>query len=379
MTLKTADVKKPKIKAGPIDFTLLLTVVFLLAIGIIMVFSSSYYQASYYPFYDGYHFLKKQGMWAILGVISMIFFMNFPYWRLDRLSKPIIILAIILLVLVLTPLGVNRNGAQRWLNVGFTDVQPSEAAKLAVIVYLSSLLAKKKQDIKFFFKGLLPLLMLVGLVSGLILLEPDLSTAVSIAGTALIMFFAAGAKMSHLSFLGLAGIGGGAVLVLMEPYRMRRITSFIDPWADKLDTGYQIIQSLYALGSGGAFGAGIGMGKQKLFYIPEPQNDFIFAILGEELGYLGGVTVILLFLLLVWRGIRIAINAPDLFSCFLAIGMTSIIAVQVIINIGVVTSSMPVTGMPLPFISYGGTALLVTMTGIGILLNISRYGNYYKG
>jgi len=318
-------------------------------------------------------------MWAVLGIFSMVFFMNFPYWHLSKLSKLIMAAAVILLIGVLTPLGVTRNGATRWLSLGFTDIQPSEFAKLAMIIFLADILAKIKDRIKYFFKGLIPMLGLTGVICFLILLQPDLSTAVSIAGTACIMFFAAGAQMLHMSMLGLGGLGLGVVLVLMEPYRMRRITAFIDPWSDKLDTGYQIIQSLYALGSGGPFGVGIGKSLQKHFYIPEPQNDFIFAILGEELGFLGGMMVIVLFLLLIWRGARIALSAPDLFSSMLAIGITGIIAVQVFINIAVVTSSMPVTGMPLPFISYGGTALLVTMSGVGILLNISRYSNLYKG
>jgi len=378
MSLKSLPSKELKGKAGPVDFTLALTVIFLLTIGIIMVFSSSYYEALY-KFNSSYHFIKRQAMWAVLGIFSMVFFMNFPYWHLSKLSKLIMAAAVILLIGVLTPLGVTRNGATRWLSLGFTDIQPSEFAKLAMIIFLADILAKIKDRIKYFFKGLIPMLGLTGVICFLILLQPDLSTAVSIAGTACIMFFAAGAQMLHMSMLGLGGLGLGVVLVLMEPYRMRRITAFIDPWSDKLDTGYQIIQSLYALGSGGPFGVGIGKSLQKHFYIPEPQNDFIFAILGEELGFLGGMMVIVLFLLLIWRGARIALSAPDLFSSMLAIGITGIIAVQVFINIAVVTSSMPVTGMPLPFISYGGTALLVTMSGVGILLNISRYSNLYKG
>jgi cell division protein FtsW len=378
MSLKAAASKELKGKAGPVDVTLALTVIFLLTIGIIMVFSSSYYE-SFYRHNDYYFFIKKQAMWGVLGIFAMMFFMNFPYWNLSKLSKLIIAVAVILLIAVLTPLGIVRNGAQRWLGLGFIDIQPSEFAKLAMIIFLADVLSKMKDKIKHFFTGLIPVLALTGIVCLLILLEPDLSTAVSIAGTAFIMIFAAGAQMLHLSLLTMGGLGLGIVLVLSEEYRMKRITSFIDPWQDKLGTGYQIIQSLYALGAGGPFGVGIGNSLQKNFYIPEPQNDFIFAILGEELGFLGGMTVIILFLLLVWRGIRIAISAPDLFSSFLAVGITGIIAVQVIINIAVVTSSMPVTGMPLPFISYGGTALLVMMAGVGILLNISRYTNLYKG
>jgi len=238
---------------------------------------------------------------------------------------------------------------------------------------MAKFLSEPESDITSFRRGLLPMLVLMGAAFGLIMLQPDLGTGAVLLGATMMIVFSAGARMSHLAMLGAVGAAGFAGLIIAAPYRLKRILNFIDPWADPLGGGYQIIQSLYAIGPGGLVGLGLGMSRQKYNYLPEPQTDFIFSILAEELGFIGGASLILLFLLLVWRGMRCAITAPDTFGSLLAVGIVGMIAVQVIINIGVVTGMMPVTGITLPLVSAGGSSLTLMLTAIGILLNISRY------
>lgn len=355
------------------DFTLMIAVLILVIIGIIMVFSSSLYYSFYNFNADSYHFLKKNLVWAFVGIFAMIFTMNFNYKRYKKLAFPAYILSLILLILVLTPLGIDINGAKRWLGVGSITVMPSEVTKICSIIFVSYSLSRKSKDIESFFKGVLPYLLIIGLYVGLIILQPNLSTAITIALIIMSMLFVSGMRWLHVLLLGASGVGAIGVLIMIAPYRMLRFTAFLDPFKYPKDIGYQVIQSLFALGSGGLFGVGLGRSIQNKLYIPEPQNDFIFATIGEELGFIGCATVMLLFLFLIWRGIRIAIHAPDLFSCLMATGITAMIAIQVIINIAVATSSMPVTGIPLPFISFGGNSLAIFMAAIGILLNISRY------
>ncbi|SHK38572.1 stage V sporulation protein E [Paramaledivibacter caminithermalis] len=354
------------------DFTLMITVLILVIIGIIMVFSSSQYY-SFYNKQDSYHFLKKNLLWAIIGIFAMVFTTNFNYKRYKKLAFPAYIFSIVLLVLVLTPLGMNLNGAQRWIKVGPITIMPSEIAKICAIIFVSDTLTRKVKDIDNFFKGIFPYLIIIGLYVLLILKQPNLSTAITIALIIASMLFVAGMRWLHVVMLGASGVGAIIILILQKPYRMKRLVAFLDPFKDPKGDGYQVIQSLFALGSGGLFGVGLGRSIQNKLYIPEPQNDFIFATIGEELGFIGCVTVMLLFLFLIWRGIRIAIHAPDLFSSLMATGITAMIAIQVIINIAVATSSMPVTGIPLPFISFGGNSLAIFMGAIGILLNISKY------
>jgi len=338
-----------------------------------MVFSSSSVWALY-QHNDSLYFLKRQMAWAFLGFLAMIFFMNYDYWNFKKHEKSIVFMMFLLLIIVLIPgVGIKLNNARRWIGIGSLTVQPSELAKLGMVIYLAGGLERKHQDVTHFFKGVFPFLLVMCVVCGLILIEPHLSAAALIGMSTIIILFVAGAKMAHLLSLGLLGIAAVAVLTITEGYRMRRYLSFIDPWSDIQDSGYHIVQSLYALGSGGLIGVGLGHSRQKFFYLPEPQTDFIFAIIGEELGFLGAVFVIIMFVFLIWRGYRTAIAAPDLFGKFLAAGITTFIALQFIINIAVVTASMPVTGMPLPFISYGGSSLIITMTQVGILLNISKY------
>ncbi|KNF09922.1 stage V sporulation protein E [Gottschalkia purinilytica] len=360
------------------DFTLMISVILLVFIGIIMVFSSSW-PDGLYKMQDGYHFLKKQLVASILGLIAMIVFMNFDYWKLGKLSKLIFFGATILCLLIFTPLGREYNGARRWVDLGVINFMPSDAMKLGSIIFLSAFLAKRKEKMQSFKEGFIPAMMVIGFSCGLIILQKDLGTSATLAFTLVIIFFIGGAKISHLSTVGITGFIMLTLAILQpftpagERYRIKRVTTFLDPFADRVGSGWQVVQSLYALGSGGIFGLGLGKSRQKFFYIPEPYNDFIFSIIGEELGFIGCLTVMLLLLLVVWRGIKIALGAKDLFGCLLASGIVSLITIQALIHIAVVTSSMPATGIPLPFISYGGTSLMIYMAAAGVLLNISRH------
>jgi cell division protein FtsW len=365
----------PTKKSTP-DFILILVTFTLLAVGLIMVYSASAIWAEY-KFDDSFFFAKRQMLFAAAGIMAMFFIMNIDYWTWRTWAKAIVIICFVLLVLVLIPgVGNVRNGSRSWIGVGAFSIQPSEFMKLAMIAFLAKYLSERQKLITSFRKGLVPSLGLAFLAFGMIMLQPDLGTGTVMIGTCVVMIFISGAKISHFAVLGLIGLGGFAGLVLSAPYRMKRITSFLDPWEDPLGSGFQIIQSLYAIGPGGLFGLGLGESRQKFFYLPEPQTDFIFAILAEELGFIGGSFVLLLFSLLLWRGIRIALGAPDLYGSFLAVGIIAMVAIQVMINIGVVTGLMPVTGITLPFLSYGGSSLTLMLMAIGVLLNISRHARY---
>ncbi|WP_165442919.1 putative lipid II flippase FtsW [Senegalia massiliensis] len=354
------------------DFTLMITTIILVFIGIIMVFSSSYPDA-YYKLNNPYHFLVRQLIFAVIGLFVMIFFMNFKYSRLAKLSKLIFLVGIVLTALLFTPLGFKTGGATRWVKVFGYTIMPSDAIKFGAIILMATFLAKKKDGIRQFWNGLVPALLIIGFSAALIIIQPDLSTSATLATTLAAMLFIAGAKTSHLIGLGFIGVGGLYFAITAEEYRLRRMTVFLHPFEDPTGDGWQVIQSLYALGSGGLFGAGLGKSKQKFFYLSEPYNDFIFSIIGEELGFIGSVIVIILFLIIIWRGIKIALSAKDLFGCYLASGITALIAIQTLIHVGVVTSSLPPTGIPLPFVSAGGTSLMMFMACVGILLNISRH------
>jgi len=358
------------------DFILIIVTLTLLAVGLTMVYSASAIWAEY-KFNDSFFFAKRQMLFAAVGIVALFFIMNIDYWTWRSWAKVMIIVCFVLLVIVLIPgIGNMRNGSRSWIGVGAFSIQPSEFMKLAMIAFLAKYLSERQKLITSFRKGLLPALGIVFLAFGLIMLQPDLGTGTVMVGTSIVMIFISGARISHFVGLGLLGLLGFAGLVLSEPYRMKRITSFLDPWEDPLGSGFQIIQSLYAIGPGGLLGLGLGQSRQKFFYLPEPQTDFIFAILSEELGFIGGSFVILLFALLLWRGIRIALGAPDLFGSLLAVGIVAMIAIQVMINIGVVIGLMPVTGITLPFLSYGGSSLTLMLLAIGVLLNISRYSRY---
>ncbi len=356
------------------DLLLFIVVVILTAIGICMVFSSSYVMA--YKWYgDSYFFLKKQVLYAIIGLVIFFLAASIDYHCYKKLVLPILILSIILLIMVFVPgIGRSAGGARRWLKIGFFSFQPSEIAKFALILYMAeSLTRKHSEEIKTFIKGILPSLIIVMVIFLLILKEPDFSTSLIILGISFIMLFIGGTRIIQLFTLGIAAIPVGILILLKEDYRKVRLLSFLDPWRDPLDSGFHIIQSLLALGSGGISGIGLGESRQKYFYLPDQHTDFIFSIIGEELGFIGTLIVIALFILILWRGFRIAINSVDQFGTLLAAGITAMIAFQSIVNIGVVTKMIPTTGLTLPFISFGGSSLIVTMFCVGILLNISRY------
>lgn len=358
------------------DFILIIVTLALLTIGMIMVYSASAVWASY-KMGDSFFFLKRQLLFAGLGVVAMFFIAKIDYWVWRSYSKIILIVCFVLLILVLIPgVGLVRGGARSWIGIGAFSIQPSEFMKFAMIIFLAKFLAEKQKVITSFKQGLLPALSFVFVAFGMIMLQPDLGTGTVMVGTCIVMIFVSGARIFHFAMLGLIGVAGFVGLIASAPYRMKRITSYLDPWSDPLGSGFQIIQSLLAIGPGGLFGLGLGQSRQKFLYLPEPQTDFIFAILAEELGFIGGSFVLLLFSLLLWRGIRIALGAPDLYGTFLAVGIVAMIAIQVMINVGVVTGLMPVTGITLPFLSYGGSSLTLMLMAVGVLLNISRHSRY---
>lgn len=359
-----------------VDFTLLISTLSLVFIGIIMVFSASWPEAMQ-DFGNGYYFLKKQLISASVGLVGLLICMNINYKIWKKYALWIFILALILCAMIFTPLGREIKGARRWINLGFTTFMPADAMKVGAIIFLSKFLANKKDQISSLIQGTFPALIIIGISCGAIYVQRDLGTTITLAATLMAMFFVAGMNLIHLIFMSIGAIAFAAVAVLApgNEYRLRRIIAFTDPFAYKLDIGWQAVQSLYALGSGGLFGLGLGKSRQKFFYIPESYNDFIFSIIGEELGFLGTSFVIILFMILIWRGIRIALSVDDAFGCYLASGITALVTVQSLIHIAVVTSSIPTTGITLPFVSYGGTSLMIYMSAIGILLNISRYAN----
>lgn len=355
------------------DVFLVGIVLILLTIGVLMVYSSSHVWADY-KYNDALFFVKRQLLFVGLGMVAMYFISHVPYLLWHTYAKVILIICFLLLIIVKIPgIGIVRGGAQSWIGVGAFSIQPSEFMKLGLIIFLAVYLSKHQQKIPSLMKGFIPSLSLVFLAFALIMLQPDLGTGVVLVATCCLLIFVAGAKISH--FIGLMFIGGISFvfLIISAPYRIKRITAFLNPWEDPLGDGFQIIQSLYAIGPGGFMGLGLGNSLQKYFYLPEPQTDFIFAILGEELGFIGGLFVIALFIFLLWRGVRISLLAPDSFSRYVALGVVAMLSIQVMINISVVIGLIPVTGITLPFLSYGGSSLILTLISVGILLNISRH------
>lgn len=352
-----------------INYTLFIIVTILTAIGILMIYSSSAIPALK-RMNDLFFFLKRQMIWAVIGIVMMIIVSRIDYKNWDRLFLLIFGLTIFLLILVLI-MGKEVNGARRWLRLGILSFQPAELAKLTIIIYMARIIAKKGERIKDFMNGFLPVMSVVGLFVMLIMIEPDAGTAVTIGIIALSLLFAGGARLKHIMFLGIMMTPLMYTLVFNVGYRMQRLKTYWDPWKDPYNSGYQIIQSYLALGSGGLFGVGLGEGKQKLFFLPEAHTDFIFSILGEELGFAGGAAVIALFAALIWLGFVISLRAEDAFGKYAALGITIMIGMQAVINICVVTGLLPTKGIPLPFVSFGGSSLLVNMMSIGILMNIA--------
>lgn len=356
------------------DFLLMLFALILVLFGIIMVFSASYY---YSISQDGtaYSYLIRHSCWAVLGFGAMIFAASLDYRKLKKIAIPGLIVGVILLVLLFTPLGITINGATRWLGAGSITIMPGELAKPVAIIFVAWYLSEDPDRIKSIKRGILPVIGVTAVLAALIIKQPNLSTAITVCGIIVAMMLVAGMKWRY--FFGTAGIGAAGIMSILlfmkGSYWYTRLTSFTDPFADPLNDGYQAVQSLLALGSGGLFGVGLGKSIQKNLYLPEPQNDFILAVIGEELGFIGVLILIVLYCLFLWRGIHVAINAPDQFGLLLASGIVLMVAIQVILNIAVVTSSMPATGINLPFVSYGGNALIVFMFSAGVLINISRH------
>lgn len=368
--LATLEMSLPRV-AGKFDHLLLIVVLALICIGIVMVYSASAFTAARY-YGDASYFFQRELLWIALGLIVMLFMMRIDYRLWRKLSLPGMAIILPLLIVVLK-FGTMTYGASRWLSIGsFFSFQPSELTKLVLSLYIADWLARKGQQVGTFLYGLAPFVILVGIVLGLVLLENDMGTAIIIAAFATAMFFSAGANIVQF----LLALGCGGLIFLREAlkgYRYYRITGFLDPFKDVTGINLQLYQSLLALGSGGWFGLGLGASRQKTGYLPFPFTDSIFPILGEELGFLGCAVVVILFLILAFRGFRLARRTPDIYGSLLATGITTWLIVQAMINIGANTGTIPYTGVPLPFISFGGSSLIISLAGIGVLLNISRY------
>lgn len=366
-----SKIKNIWIKEKRTNVWLILMMTLLVVIGCVFVYSASSYSAKLN--YDNkYYFLTKQIIGAVLGFVAMFFTSRIDYNFYGKHRTFILIISLVLLSLVFIPgLGVANYGARRWIRMpGFT-IQPSEIAKFGFVVFCAGYLAKNKDIIKS-FRGILPILLVGAVVCLLIMLEPNMSITICVGLTMFLMLFIGGAKVKHFLILSVPVIALGVLLIVIEPYRMERLVAFINPWKNPQGEGYQLIQSLYSLSNGGLFGVGLFNSRQKYLFLPFSESDFIFSIIGEETGFFGCVLIILMFTIIVFQGIKIARNAKDRFGVYLAGGITLVIATQVLINIAVVTGSIPPTGVPLPFISAGSTSLVVFMSAIGILLNIYK-------
>lgn len=354
---------------------LFISVLILSIFGLIMIYSSSYIWAEY-KFNDAYKYVKQQGLFLIIGTVLMYYISKIDYHIYEKKAMKIFGICIILLILVLIPgIGSVRNGSRSWFGIGSFGIQPSEFAKLSLIILTSRYLSKSNKFLKDIKNGVFPILLILLFVFGLIMLQPDFGTGMIIVVSIIAILYVAGVNMKFFVGLGIIGVIGIIILIVIAPYRMDRITSFINPWNDPLGTGFQIIQSLYAIGPGGLLGMGFLNSRQKHFYLPEPQTDFIFSIISEEFGILGIIIVSTLFIFILHCGIKIALKCNDHFGKYLAFGMIFQMIIQSIMNLMVVVGLIPVTGVTLPFLSYGGSSLLISMISIGILLNISLQEN----
>jgi len=358
---------------GAPDYALLIFILTLVMAGVVMVYSASF-PLSLSRHGHGWFFAIRQLLWALAGLIALTVASYINYRKWQQASSVLLLVTVLLLLALYVPgIGVTVQGSTRWINLGLFNMQPSEVAKVTLVMWIAAYLAAQPDRLRHFWQGTLPILAVTALVAGLIFDQPDLGTAVAIVSVACLVLFVGGLPWGQIVSLGFLGSGLLALGIRTAEYRLERFMAFLDPWQDPLDTGYHIIQSLFAIGLGGAFGRGLGESIQKIFFLPEPHNDFIFAIINEEWGFIGGFVIVSLFGAVAWRGLRIAARAPDRFSALLATGLTSMIVAQAFINMAVVTGVMPVTGITLPFISYGGSSLLVVMGSAGILLNISKF------
>ena len=355
------------------DLILLFTILALVLSGLIMILSASSVKADRL-FDNSYHFFLRQIQYLFVALIFSVIIYKLKYEYVKKFAPYLLIFSFITLILVLIPgLGRVAGGSRRWLPLGPINFQPSELAKLIIVIYLAAYIDKNRDKMKNFSNGILPPVIVIGFIFLLILAEPDLGTAVTLVAVAGSMIFVGGIKIPLFIFSSISALALFLGAIYIEPYRRERLLTFLNPWKDPLDSGYHIIQSLLALGSGGLFGVGPGNSHQKFLYLPEPGTDFIFAVLGEEFGLIGTLFVLILYFLLAWRGLKIASRVDDVFASMLAVGITSMIIIQAVINMSVVTSLMPVTGITLPLISYGGSSLVVNLIALSLLLNISRY------
>lgn len=355
-----------------IRISLFMSFVILISLGIVMIYSSSGIYALE-TMHNSSYFLIRHLMFLVVGSVLMFFCMVFDYRGLQKYAKPLLVAVIIMLVLVLIPhIGKISSGARRWFNVGPINFQPSELAKPALIIYLADFFSRRKGDARSLTRGFIPVMMVMGVLCALIIKQPDLGNTVLIFLITLSMLFVAGGRIRHIGSIFAAAIPVLVALVLAEPYRIRRIVSFMNPWDDPQGAGFQLSQSQIALGSGGFWGLGLGRSEQKLFYLPAAHTDFIFSIIGEELGFLGAMAIVALFGFFIWQGVRILKRTADPFGYYIAFGILVMISIQVVVNIGVSIGALPTKGLPLPFISYGGSALIFNMAAVGLLLNISR-------
>ena len=355
-----------------IDYLLLISVILISIFGIIMIFSASSIWAEF-KFHDAFKYVKHQALFFFVGLIIMNIAMKINLEFLKKKSNLILSICFLLLTLVLIPgIGSVRNGSRSWFGIGGFGIQPSEFAKIGLIIYTAKYLERNQRNMKDIKKGALPIFIVIGIFFLLIMLEPDFGTAMVIALTLICLIFISGLKISFFVKLGVLGLVGIVGLIIAAPYRMARIISFLNPWSDPLGSGYQIIQSLYAIGPGGLLGQGFMNSRQKHFYLPEPQTDFIFSIISEEFGFMGVIIVCSFFFLIFYRMLKVAMSSNDLFKKYLAFGLAFGIFIQAGLNLAVVVGLIPVTGVTLPFFSYGGSSLLVSMLSVGLVLNISR-------
>lgn len=371
-------------RRGTPDYLLLLLTLALSAFGLLMVFSASSMSATYHMNGNALFYTEKQLVAIVLGLVGMVITMNMNTAKFRKLTLPLCFAVFVMLVLV-PFIGKDVKGARSWFALGPLQLQPAEFAKLGIIMYLAALISKKQDKFQQFKNGLVPALVILGLVSILIMLQPDLGSTIVLCMGAMTVIVVGGANMKHLGLLA-AGGGGFLALILLVgfvsnpskfegSYRMARIMTFLNPWSDEKNTGYHIIQSLYAFGHGGLTGTGFGQSIQKLHFLPAPHNDFIFAIIGEEFGFIGSSLFLLTYLLFIWRGIIVSLRCPDAFGSLVGVGIMSTIGFQALVNLGGVTNSIPLTGVTLPLISYGGSSMLVTLASLGIVLSISRESN----
>jgi cell division protein FtsW len=358
---------------GRFDYLLLIVVLALVGIGIVMVYSTSAILAGE-RFQDPYYFLKRQALYAGIGFCLMILMLFFPYQTLNRFAYPLLILSILALIAVLIPgIGVRAGGSMRWLRIFSFTIQPSELAKLGLVIFLAYFLTKKEEKIRSFSFGFLPTILISGLVIALVLKEPDFGTAFFLMVMVFLLLFLGGTRVIYIAGAVLLAIPVAYYFLTSAAYRYKRLMSFVRPWDDPTGTSFQIIQSFLSFGSGGLFGLGLGEGKQKLFFLPAPHTDFIFSIIGEEMGLVGAMVVVLLFFIFTLRGMQIGYSLGDRFASYLALGLTLMISLQAVINMGVVLGLLPTKGLTLPFISYGGTSLITNLVGVGILLHLSTH------